>query len=377
MRRSEWMCQRRTLDWFLVVLLVFYAARISLGAALPDASDEVIAQHTLDYTIFTVRDRIPKFWRFRVQNTSVQDAQQNLHRHQARQVFVFGDTDTGTILSRTYRSVAERRRRRRGDTKLERNQRSANLSFAMGSARKIQLFIKNRYLQLLPDGTVNGTQNVHSDFTILQRTTVDVGKIKIQGVATCLYLCMDMCGGIYASRKFTDDCVFNETMEEHHYNAYSSTYNSNAQRVLYLAINRNGQPRRLWIPSTRTLGNLTKHTNSLTHFVEPKRVEDLVARIFGQNHVRHGLKQLCDSGINVPDVPMVARPKCNMGIRKKSPKKCTKGHDCAKRKKCEGKKCKQRPNKVKNKKRPKEVEHQTTTEADDLDDRTFVFDDDA
>lgn len=38
---------------------------------------------------------------------------------------------------------------------------------------------------------------------ILQRTTVDVGKVKIQGVATCLYLCMDMCGGIYASVSIT------------------------------------------------------------------------------------------------------------------------------------------------------------------------------
>ncbi|CAD6992101.1 unnamed protein product [Ceratitis capitata] len=34
---------------------------------------------------------------------------------------------------------------------------------------------------------------------ILQRSTVDVGRIKIQGVATCLYLCMDACGAVYGS----------------------------------------------------------------------------------------------------------------------------------------------------------------------------------
>jgi len=34
---------------------------------------------------------------------------------------------------------------------------------------------------------------------ILQRTTVNVGQIKIQGVATCLFLCMDSCGTTYGS----------------------------------------------------------------------------------------------------------------------------------------------------------------------------------
>ena len=48
---------------------------------------------------------------------------------------------------------------------LERNERSANLSHIAGSARKIQLYIKNRFLQLLPDGTVNGTTDDLSDYS--------------------------------------------------------------------------------------------------------------------------------------------------------------------------------------------------------------------
>lgn len=48
---------------------------------------------------------------------------------------------------------------------LERNERSANLSHISGSARKIQLYIKNRFLQLLPDGVVNGTSDYQSDFS--------------------------------------------------------------------------------------------------------------------------------------------------------------------------------------------------------------------
>uniref|UniRef100_A0A182MKZ2 Uncharacterized protein n=1 Tax=Anopheles culicifacies TaxID=139723 RepID=A0A182MKZ2_9DIPT len=34
---------------------------------------------------------------------------------------------------------------------------------------------------------------------ILQRTTVGIGQIKIQAVATCLFLCMDTCGSVYGS----------------------------------------------------------------------------------------------------------------------------------------------------------------------------------
>lgn len=33
----------------------------------------------------------------------------------------------------------------------------------------------------------------------LQRNTVDVGQIRLIGIATCLYLCMDPCGNLYTS----------------------------------------------------------------------------------------------------------------------------------------------------------------------------------
>lgn len=85
------------------------------------------------------------------------------------------------ILSRTDRSVhlnssnsrnnsvSGAKRVKNNKTKLsstlERNERSANLSHITGSARKIQLYIKNRFLQLLPDGTVNGTTDDLSDYS--------------------------------------------------------------------------------------------------------------------------------------------------------------------------------------------------------------------
>lgn len=46
-----------------------------------------------------------------------------------------------------------------------RAQRSANLSHITGTGRTIQMFLKNRYLQLLPDGTVNGTTDAASVYS--------------------------------------------------------------------------------------------------------------------------------------------------------------------------------------------------------------------
>ncbi|XP_043946798.1 ras guanine nucleotide exchange factor Y isoform X4 [Drosophila biarmipes] len=83
---------------------------------------------------------------------------------------------------------------------LDRNERSTvPQSHLAWTSRKIQLYIKNRILQIMRDGVVNGTQDENSEFTILQRSTVDVGRIKLQSVATCLYLCMDACGVPYGS----------------------------------------------------------------------------------------------------------------------------------------------------------------------------------
>ena len=71
-------------------------------------------------------------------------------------------TTTTTITNATTGSSISNRRKQ--STNLDRNERSANLSHIMGTAaRKIQLLIKNRLLQILPDGTVNGTQDDTSD----------------------------------------------------------------------------------------------------------------------------------------------------------------------------------------------------------------------
>ncbi|XP_049817088.1 probable WRKY transcription factor protein 1 [Aethina tumida] len=168
------------------------------------------------------------------------------------------------------------------DDPAARSERSTNLSHVSGTARKIQMFIKNRHLQLLPDGTVNGTTDDTSPYTILQRTAVGKGQMRIQGVATCQYLCMDSCGLLYGSLEFGDDCVFNETMEQHNYNTYSSTKYSNERKTLYLALNRRGQPRKVVLRARHQLGKLSSYTRALLRHVSLDRSEEIHAR-----HHRH------------------------------------------------------------------------------------------
>lgn len=129
--------------------------------------------------------------------------------------------------------------------------------------------------------------------------------------------------------EFTDDCIFNESMEQHHYNSYSSTYHSNARRTLYLGLNRHGQPRKIQLPATRQLGKLATYTKSLTQTVAHERVEQLIARLFGPNHVRHGLKQLCETGKVLQEIISMgvkSKPKCNNlakpNKKKKKKRKC-------------------------------------------------------
>ncbi|CAH0562258.1 unnamed protein product [Brassicogethes aeneus] len=157
-----------------------------------------------------------------------------------------------------------------------RSERSTNLSLVGGTARKVRMFIKNRHLQILPDGTVNGTTDDTSNYTILQRIAVGKGQMRIQGVATCQYLCMDSCGFLYGSLEFGYECVFNETMELNNYNTYASTKYSNKNRTLYLALNRHGQPRKAQRARHQAgLGKLSSYTRVLLRTVDTDRVREI------------------------------------------------------------------------------------------------------
>lgn len=55
------------------------------------------------------------------------------------------------------------------DDSTVRSERSTNLSHITGTSRKIQIYIKNRHLQIMPDGIVNGTNDDTSDYSEYSR----------------------------------------------------------------------------------------------------------------------------------------------------------------------------------------------------------------
>ncbi|KZC14652.1 Fibroblast growth factor like protein [Dufourea novaeangliae] len=98
---------------------------------------------------------------------------------------------------------------------------------------------------------------------------------------------MDSCGLLYGSREYTDDCVFNETLEQHNYNTYSSAKWSTTKKTLYLGLNRRGQPRRVQAKG-HNLGRLSAYARVLTQVAPLERVEALQRRMLGAQHnVRH------------------------------------------------------------------------------------------
>ncbi|XP_017792594.1 PREDICTED: uncharacterized protein LOC108574500, partial [Habropoda laboriosa] len=129
---------------------------------------------------------------------------------------------------------------------------------------------------------------IPNNFSIFQRTSVSRGQLRIQGVATCLYLCMDSCGLLYGSTNLTEnDCVFNETLEQHNYNTYTSVKWSTTKKSLYLGLNGRGQPRRVQARG-HNLGRLSAYVRVLTQVAPLERVEALQRRMLGAQHnVRH------------------------------------------------------------------------------------------
>lgn len=113
-------------------------------------------------------------------------------------------------------------------------------------------------------------------------------------------------------KEFVDDCVFSETMQEN-YNIYSSLRHSTPQRTYYLALNKLGQPRITHLPAGKELGKLATYAKAMTLEVPEKQSEAVIGRLFGSNHIKHGLKQLCDSGKSLVELTatvMLPRPKC-------------------------------------------------------------------
>ncbi|KAF5283420.1 hypothetical protein FQA39_LY04796 [Lamprigera yunnana] len=126
-------------------------------------------------------------------------------------------------------------------------------------------------------------------------------------------------------RKFGDECIFNEMIEQHHYNTYSSTKYSNDRRTLYLALNRKGQPKKVMLRANQQLGHLSSFTRVLTRTVSAESIAELhPVRHHSHSCTAITLTQSTSSSTHLD--PPTDSPRCRKKKkRKKKKRKCLEG----------------------------------------------------
>ncbi|CAL8348317.1 unnamed protein product [Arctogadus glacialis] len=146
------------------------------------------------------------------------------------------------------------------------------------------------YLQMQPDGTVGGSKDENSDFTLFNLIPVGLRVVAMQGVKAALYLAMNGEGYLYTSDIFTAECKFKESVFENYYVIYSSTLyrQHESGRAWFLGINKDGGIMK---------GNRVKKTKPSSHFV-PRPIEVCMYKEPSLHEIEGRLK---DSELNMEE----------------------------------------------------------------------------
>ncbi|XP_072286502.1 fibroblast growth factor 13 isoform X2 [Pyxicephalus adspersus] len=151
------------------------------------------------------------------------------------------------VFSRVKLFGSKKRRRRRPEPQLK------------GIVTK--LYSRQGYhLQLQADGTIDGTKEEESSYTLFNLIPVGLRVVAIQGVQTKLYLAMNSDGYLYTSEHFTPECKFKESVFENYYVTYSSMIyrQQHSGRSWFLGLNKEGEIMK---------GNHVKKNKPAAHFL--------------------------------------------------------------------------------------------------------------
>uniref|UniRef100_A0A8C2CSI8 Fibroblast growth factor n=1 Tax=Cyprinus carpio TaxID=7962 RepID=A0A8C2CSI8_CYPCA len=121
------------------------------------------------------------------------------------------------------------------------------------------------YLQMNPDGSLDGTKDDSSNSLLFNHIPVDFWVVAIQSVKKGLYIAMNGEGHLYTSELFMPECKFKESVFENYYVIYSSMLYRQQElgRAWFLGLNKDGQAMK---------GNRVKKIKPAAHFL-PKPLE--------------------------------------------------------------------------------------------------------
>uniref|UniRef100_A0A8C1B699 Fibroblast growth factor n=1 Tax=Cyprinus carpio carpio TaxID=630221 RepID=A0A8C1B699_CYPCA len=121
------------------------------------------------------------------------------------------------------------------------------------------------YLQMNPDGSLDGTKDDSSNSLLFNHIPVDLWVVAIQSVKKGLYIAMNGEGYLYTSELFMLECKFKESVFENYYVIYSSMLYRQQELggAWFLGLNKDGQAMK---------GNRVKKIKPAAHFL-PKPLE--------------------------------------------------------------------------------------------------------
>lgn len=115
------------------------------------------------------------------------------------------------------------------------------------NTRVVRLYNKNGYfLKISTVGKLRGTRNFTNPDTLIEMESMGPSIVRLKGVASKSYLCMDNDGICRIMARPTDECLFKEKLGANHFHTFASHKYSgknpgNITHEFYIAIKKNGK----------------------------------------------------------------------------------------------------------------------------------------
>lgn len=115
------------------------------------------------------------------------------------------------------------------------------------NTRRVRLYNKNGYfLKISKVGKLRGSRKIEDPNTLIEMESMGTSIVRLKGVVSNSYLCMDDEGISHVMARPTDECLFKEKLGTNHFHTYASKKYSgknpgNVTHEFYIAIKKNGK----------------------------------------------------------------------------------------------------------------------------------------